>query len=116
MDFVLTTSRGGAIVVLVTRSKLVPDFALTTHAIHLLICTFYTGLIPRNAMWWGSMGLSSALSIGLGIWGCRYRELQPISFGGGRGADGGEGGRQDPGRDGRGEYEMTRMGEDPRTK
>lgn len=100
-------SRGGAIVILVTRSKLVPDFALTTHAVHLVVCTLYTGLLPRNAMWWGSMGVSSALAIGLGVWGCRYRELQPISFGGRRDVEGEERGD--------GDFEMGRM-EDPRLK
>ncbi|SPO07590.1 related to multi copy suppressor SYS1 [Cephalotrichum gorgonifer] len=124
---------GGAIVMLVTRSKLVPDFALTTHFIHLVVCTFYTGMLPRNAMWWGSMAASSAVAVGLGVWGCQYRELQPISFGGSRrdvetGAGDAEGalGSQDEegglgrgrgrGRDGAGEYEMVRMAEDPRTK
>ena len=91
-----------------TRSKLVPDFALTTHAIHLVVCTFYTGALPRNAMWWGSMGVSSALAIALGMWGCRYRELQPISFGGRRDVE------RD--QDARGEeIEMGRV-EDPRLK
>ncbi|KEZ44065.1 hypothetical protein SAPIO_CDS3809 [Scedosporium apiospermum] len=132
---------GAAIIILVARSKLVPDFALTTHFIHLVICTFYTGLLPRNAMWWGTMGASSAVAIGLGVWGCRYRELRPISFGGGgaarrdventAGAAGDAAGGQDGndgegysrgrgrgrGRDGAGEYELARMGEeDPRLK
>ncbi|KAL1875947.1 hypothetical protein VTK73DRAFT_9658 [Phialemonium thermophilum] len=74
-----------AIVMLVMRSKLVLDFALTLHAIHLLVVTLYTRRLPRNAMWWATMAASSAVSVTLGIWGCRYRELKPISFGGGGG-------------------------------
>lgn len=35
-------------------------------------------------MWWLAMALSSALGVSLGMWGCRYRELQPVFFGGGR--------------------------------
>lgn len=27
---------------------------------------------------------SAAIAVALGIWGCRYRELQPVFFGGGR--------------------------------
>ena len=27
---------------------------------------------------------SAGISVGLGIWGCQYRELQPVFFGGGR--------------------------------
>ncbi|KAI5467985.1 integral membrane protein S linking to the trans Golgi network-domain-containing protein [Mariannaea sp. PMI_226] len=142
MAFVLLLDGGlcmsVAIVVLVARSKLAPDFGLTIHFLHLLVVCFYTGRIPRNAMWWATMLTSSALSVGLGIWGCRYRELQPVFFGGrrilaptpaGQGAtDGGEGasvadendiddeemgfsrGRgRGRGRDGAGEYEMAPM-------
>lgn len=29
------------------------------------------------------MGISSAATMTLGVWGCRWRELRPISFGGG---------------------------------
>ncbi|TDZ54541.1 Protein SYS1 [Colletotrichum trifolii] len=71
-----------AIIVFIGRSKLVPDFALTMHGIHLLVTSVYTGRVPRNAMWWGAMLSSSALCIALSVWGCRYRELKPISFGG----------------------------------
>jgi len=63
----------------------------------------------------------------LGVWACRYRELRPISFGGGasRTAQQGqtvvEGGEEEVGfavgrgrgrgRDGAGEYEMVSIGE-----
>jgi hypothetical protein len=73
-----------AIVVFVARSKLVPDFALTVHFLHLLLTALYSRSLPRFAMWWATMLASSALAVGLGIWGCRYRELQPVFFGGGR--------------------------------
>lgn len=65
----------------------------------------------------------------LGVWSCRWRELQPITFGGTAPADGGNavdvesggsaqgpadedmgfvrGGRRGRGRDGAGEYEMV---------
>jgi hypothetical protein len=35
-------------------------------------------------MWWGTMLLSSTVTISLGMWGCQHRELQPVFFGGGR--------------------------------
>ncbi|GJN71226.1 SYS1-related integral membrane protein [Purpureocillium lilacinum] len=73
-----------AIVVLIARSKLVPDFALTIHFLHLLATTLYTRSLPRHAMWWATMLASSALAVAAGTWGCRYRELQPVFFGGGR--------------------------------
>ena len=71
-------------VALVARSKLVPDFALTIHFLHLLFTCLYTRSLPRNSMWWFTMVASSATAVGLGIWGCRYRELQPVFFLGGR--------------------------------
>ena len=73
-----------AIVALIGRSKLVPDFALTIHILHLLATSVYSGAAPRNAMWWFTMLASSGLCVALGMWGCRYRELQPVFFGGGR--------------------------------
>ena len=128
--------RSIAIVVIVVRSKLVPDFALTVHVIHLVVVFFVTGKLPRHLMWWLVMAASSALAAGLGIWGCRYRELRPISFGGGGAsgaADARIGGstgeaREDAvgdeeqgqsrgrgrgrGKDGAGEYEMVGMNGD----
>ncbi|OLN97706.1 Protein SYS1 [Colletotrichum chlorophyti] len=121
-----------AIIILIGRSKLVPDFALTMHGLHLLVTSVYTGRLPRNTMWWGAMGVSSAICIALAVWGSRYRELRPISFGGGGGAassgDGGAGAVQNGsagdeeegvgfsrgrgrgrGRDGEGGYEMVGM-------
>ena len=73
---------------LVVRTKLVPDFALTTHFLHLVVVTVYSGRVPRHAMWWAAMAASSALAVALGVWGCRWRELRPISFGGGGGGGG----------------------------
>ncbi|KAK3191978.1 hypothetical protein K4F52_002021 [Lecanicillium sp. MT-2017a] len=128
-----------AIVILIARSKLVPDFALTVHFLHLVATTLYTHSLPQHSMWWFCMIVSSALSVGLATWGCRYRELQPVFFGGrilgaGDGAsaastsrnedleagiaqDGGaeedvghaRGTRKGRGKDGQGEYEMMQM-------
>ncbi|PNY29232.1 Protein SYS1 [Tolypocladium capitatum] len=73
-----------AIVVLIARSKLVPDFAVTVHFLHLVLTTVYTRSLPRHSMWWATMLGSAAAAVALGMWGCRYRELQPVFFGGGR--------------------------------
>ncbi|KAK1522760.1 hypothetical protein CPAR01_14303 [Colletotrichum paranaense] len=80
-----------AIIILIGRSKLVPDFALTMHGLHLVVTSLYTGRIPRNAMWWGAMAASSGICVALAVWGSRYRELRPISFGGGGGGNSGGG-------------------------
>ncbi|KAK2738548.1 hypothetical protein FQN57_006970 [Myotisia sp. PD_48] len=73
------------ILLLVSRSKLVPDFALTVHLLHLIITSFYTHAVPSNLLWWALQIASAALMIFLGIWACQWRELRPISFGGGGG-------------------------------
>ncbi|KAF4594953.1 SYS1-related integral membrane protein [Ophiocordyceps camponoti-floridani] len=94
-----------AIVVLVARSKLVVDFAVTVHFLHLVFTTVYAGALPSHSMWWLAMASSSATAIALATWGCRYRELQPVFFGGQRvRAGGGE-------EDGRraGEFELVHM-------
>ena len=70
------------LLLLVVRSKLIPDFALTIHFLHLIATTLYTHSIPRNWLWWGLQGASAALMTFLGVWACQWRELQPISFGG----------------------------------
>ncbi|KAI1504089.1 integral membrane protein S linking to the trans Golgi network-domain-containing protein [Biscogniauxia marginata] len=127
-----------AIVALISRSKLVLDFALTLHFIHLVVVFLYTGFLPRHVAWWATMIASSAITIIGGTYGCRWRELQPISFGGnGRNTDneeahpdgatqhgdaGGDQGDEEMGfgrgrgrgrgRDGAGEYEMVGMKSD----
>ncbi len=122
-----------SILILISRSKLVPDFALTLHFIHLLTVTLYTGSLPQNLLWWLLQICSSALMISLGVWTCQYRELRPINFGGsaatpaGTSTDAANGGSaavegeahgdeeqgygrgrgRGRGRDGAGEYEMV---------
>jgi protein SYS1 len=79
--------RGNSVVALLllnSKSKLVPDFALTVHFLHLVTTVLYTGRVPINLLWWGLQAGSANVMIGLGLWACRYRELRPISFGTGR--------------------------------
>lgn len=99
---------------MIVRSKLVPDFALTLHGIHLGLVSVYSGSLPRNALWWGLNGASALLMTVGGVWSCRWRELRPISFGahdvGGGGA--GAGGAKETRGDGAGEYEMVSTRED----
>ena len=70
------------ILLFVARSKLVPDFALTIHFLHLVATSIYTKAVPTNLFWWALQAISAALMTSLGVWACRYRELKPISFGG----------------------------------
>lgn len=85
-------------VLVVSRSKLVLDFAITLHVIHLVIVTLSSGMVPRTAFWWATMVASCAVAAVGGTYGCRWRELRPINFGGRaagpstNGAAGGSGG------------------------
>ena len=88
------------LLLLVARSKLVPDFALTLHVLHLIATSVYTRSFPTNVLWWILQGASAALMASLGVWSCRWRELKPINFGGNGG------GRVGNGEDG---YELVGM-------
>lgn len=81
-------------VMIVIRSKLVLDFALTTHFVHLVTVSLVSGQVPRHFFWYVTMAASSAVGVALGIWGCQYRELRPVFFGGQQGSSstGGGGG------------------------
>jgi hypothetical protein len=109
------------------RSKLVLDFALTVHFIHLVITSLYSGSIPQNLLWW-SLQIVSAVGMTLGgTAACQWIELRPMSFGGtstqvttggetapveGDEEQGfGRGRGRGRGRDGAGEYEMVTRNE-----
>ncbi|CAG8977147.1 hypothetical protein HYALB_00003368 [Hymenoscyphus albidus] len=119
-----------SMLVFISRSKLVPDFAITLHFIHLVVTSLYSHSIPRNLLWWVLQITSAGLMTSLGVWSCQYRELRPINFGGSSttqanssdataGPSSGEGGDEEQGfgrgrgrgrgRDGAGEYEMVGM-------
>lgn len=69
------------LLLIVSRSKLIPDFALTIHFIHLLVVSFWTHSVPEHLLWWGVQLASAAFMTFAGIWACQKRELQPITFG-----------------------------------
>ncbi|KAK6352788.1 hypothetical protein TWF696_004791 [Orbilia brochopaga] len=71
-----------AITLLVGRTKLVLDFALTIHFIHLLITTLYSHSLPASWLWWAVQLGSAVITVSLATWLCRKRELQPLAFGG----------------------------------
>ncbi|KAF2717395.1 hypothetical protein K431DRAFT_193604, partial [Polychaeton citri CBS 116435] len=70
------------ILLLIARSKLVPDFAVTIHVLHLITTTFYTRSLPTTFYWWLVQACSAGLMVALGMWACQWRELQPLAFGG----------------------------------
>lgn len=116
------------LLLLIARSKLIPDFALTLHFLHLVVTSLYSRSLPSHWFWWALQVASAGLMTALGVWSCQYRELRPISFGGkARATPGGNtaedatesqnneetgysaGRGRGRGRDGAGEYEMVGM-------
>ncbi|KAK5114341.1 hypothetical protein LTR62_002593 [Meristemomyces frigidus] len=124
------------ILLLIARSKLVPDFALTIHLVNLITTIAYTRSIPTALYWWIVQICSAALMTSVGIWACQWRELRtPLPFGGksskakqgaANGHASGSGGAVEEenggfemgstsggrGRDGGGAYEMVEMGQE----
>jgi hypothetical protein len=117
----LTCSSVIFILLLIARSKLVLDFALTVHFIHLIVTSLYSHGIPANLLWWMLQICSATVMTSVGVWACQWRELKPINFGGkptakqpaveddGVGESRGRG--RGRGRDGAGEYEMANLNE-----
>lgn len=79
---ILTVSSVIFLLLFVSRSKLVPDFALTIHFLHLVATILYTRSLPANLLWWALQFASAAMMTFLGMWACQHRELKPIAFGG----------------------------------
>ncbi|KAF2685753.1 hypothetical protein K458DRAFT_364746 [Lentithecium fluviatile CBS 122367] len=111
------------ILLLIARSKLVLDFALTIHFIHLIVTSLYSHGIPSNFFWWALQLCSMVVMTFLGVWACRWRELRPINFGTKAAARQGNGPSEDGvgeargrgrgrGRESAGEYEMVGMNEE----
>ncbi|KAL3479156.1 integral membrane protein S linking to the trans Golgi network-domain-containing protein [Aspergillus californicus] len=102
------------LLLLVSRSKLIPDFSITIHFLHLITTSLYSRSIPSNLLWWALQFASAGFMISLGIWACRWRELQPISFGGIAGSlnptqNSGAQTSESSRRGAAGEYEMINM-------
>ena len=87
------------LLILVARSKLVLDFVLTLHVIHLVITSTYTKKVPTHALWWLLQAGSVSVMLVGGVYSCRWRELRPMAFG--KGANGTAGG----------EYELVARGD-----
>ena len=65
--------------VIVGRSKLAWDFAVTIHAINFIIVFFRTGTLP-SLEWFILQLLSSLILIFLGTWTTRWKELRETFF------------------------------------
>lgn len=66
--------------VIVGRSKLAWDFAVTIHAINLIVVWLYSGKFPSNFTWWSVQVASSIILVSLGTWSTRWKELRETFF------------------------------------
>lgn len=66
--------------VIVGRSKLAWDFAVTIHAINLIVVWIYSGQFPSNITWWSVQVASSIVLVSLGTWSTRWKELRETFF------------------------------------
>ncbi|ONH69229.1 Protein SYS1 [Cyberlindnera fabianii] len=66
--------------IIVGRSKLAWDFALTIHAVNLLVVWAYSGKFPNTLIWWAVQGASSLILVSLGTYTSRWRELRDTFF------------------------------------
>lgn len=92
--------------VIVGRSKLAWDFAVTIHAINLVVVWCYSGQFPKSFIWWSVQVGSSIVLVSLGTWSTRWKELRETFFEGIVDAEMGNGGN------GRSAIEMHDASED----
>ncbi|VEU22601.1 DEKNAAC103712 [Brettanomyces naardenensis] len=63
------------------RSKLAWDFAVTVHVINLFCAWMYEGF-PKNLSWWALQVMSSLIMVSLGTYTTRWKELRDTFFDG----------------------------------
>ncbi|KAK6455357.1 integral membrane protein S linking to the trans Golgi network-domain-containing protein [Scheffersomyces xylosifermentans] len=68
------------VTIIVGRSKLAWDFAVTVHIINLLVVWFYTGKFPTSVLWWCLQVLSAVLLVALSTYSTRWKELRTTFF------------------------------------
>ncbi|KAH8551828.1 integral membrane protein S linking to the trans Golgi network-domain-containing protein [Umbelopsis sp. PMI_123] len=79
MCWVINTIVGvGLMVLIVQRAKLILDFAVTLHAFHLIITSYYSRSIPSTFLWWLLNIFSCAVMTLMAEWTCMQREMEPI--------------------------------------
>lgn len=68
------------VTIIVGRSKLAWDFAVTVHVINFLVVFFYTGKFPTSTLWWCLQVLSAVLLVTLSTYLTRWKELRTTFF------------------------------------
>lgn len=68
------------VTIVVGRSKLAWDFAITIHIINLIVVWLYTGKFPTSTLWWCLQVLSAVLLVALSTYLTRWKELRTTFF------------------------------------
>lgn len=68
------------VTIIVGRSKLAWDFALTVHIINLLVVWVYSGDFPTSTLWWCLQIMSAVLLVTLSTYLTRWSELRTTFF------------------------------------
>ncbi|EGV61538.1 integral membrane protein [Yamadazyma tenuis ATCC 10573] len=68
------------VTIIVGRSKLAWDFALTVHIINLIVVWLYTGKFPTSTLWWCLQILSAVVLVTLSTYSTRWKELRTTFF------------------------------------
>lgn len=68
------------VTIIVGRSKLAWDFAVTVHILNLIVVWLYTGKFPTSILWWCLQVLSGACLVALSTYSTRWRELRDTFF------------------------------------
>lgn len=68
------------VTIVVGRSKLAWDFAITIHIINLIVVWLYTGKFPTSTLWWCLQVLSAVLLVTLSTYLTRWKELRTTFF------------------------------------
>lgn len=68
------------VTIVVGRSKLAWDFAITIHILNLIVVWLYTGKFPTSTLWWCLQVLSAVLLVALSTYLTRWKELRTTFF------------------------------------
>lgn len=68
------------VTVIVGRSKLAWDFAITVHIINLIVVWVYSRKFPTSVLWWCLQVLSGVLLVTLSTYSTRWKELRTTFF------------------------------------
>lgn len=68
------------VTIIVGRSKLAWDFAVTVHIINLIVVWVYSKRFPTSILWWCLQVLSGVLLVTLSTYSTRWKELRTSFF------------------------------------